>query len=115
MAVLAVDRLLWLWVSRQASQRLPRSHVRTLRVAGQAPFPPAAMCWLRTRRHWLILGYAEDEQTGPGLRHPEVRGMKHLGVAVVPGVVDLLPQPLEGWAARPVVVGERVDVLQHEP
>ena len=114
-AVLAVDRLFWFWVCHQIGQRLPGGDVGALRIAGQASLPLTAMCRLRTGRQWLVLGYADEEQTRPGLRRPEVRGVEHFGAAVVSGVVDLPQQPLEGWAAGLVVVGECAGVLQHEP
>src|SRR6266567_569253 len=114
MSVLAAEYLAGLRFTPEISKSLTRRHVRRGAAAGHPALPHPGVIRLGQFGERTSLGHAYDEQPWPDLGHAVVGGVEDLGVEVIASVSDLTQQPQIGRSASPVLVGERVDVLQNE-
>src|SRR5207237_1803360 len=79
-----------------------------------APLPAPEVCGFRELRIRLARSCANNEQTRPRLGNAEVRCIQHFPPAPIASIGDLLEEPRERGAARSVVKGQRVNVLENE-
>jgi hypothetical protein len=111
---LATHDLLGLGLGDQVCEHLAGRHVGERTARRLSTLPLAVVRRFGELGELVPLAAPDDEEPRPSLRHAVVRSVQHPVVVLVAGGLDLPEKSFEGRAARLVVEGQGIHVLEDE-